>query len=156
MAGGELRFRTHVDHCHRAVTFAPDQLGSRDRFHLIALAKKLINRARRLGVIAFRDGAKGVHQCDDGVVGESIMDMLSLAPIRHHSTTPQLLEVLRYVRHRQAGYLRQILDRLFPLGKMLQEFKTRRAAEGLGDFSQVNEQNLLGAEIRVTSHTVVQ
>jgi hypothetical protein len=53
---------------------------------------------------------------------------LAVAPRLHETSAPQLLQVLRGIRHGQARQLHQLLHRMFAARNLLEQAQARRAA----------------------------
>ena len=129
-------------HGHRAGTDQFQELLAGDRLQSVELVEIVPDNTVDLGNVAFGDPSQRSKNIENAVVGQCVIDELSLTPRRQQSRTSQMLQVLGGVRDRQAGSARQNLHRALTLRKLFQQFEPMRMAEGFRDRGELGEQRL--------------
>ena len=143
MSQREFIFRPHVENRDRARARSLQKLFARHRLQAVALVEIAAHHALDLGHVALGDPAQRRQQFENGVVGQPVVDELSVAPVCHQAGAPHLLEMLRGVGDRQAGAIRQHLDAALALRQLLQQLEPMGMPERFRDGGKLGEQRQL-------------
>jgi hypothetical protein len=93
--------------------------------------------------MAFRNAAKGGEEIQNRVLCQAVEDELAFTSGRDQAGAAQVLEMLRCVRQRHAGSVRQHFDTAVTLGELFEKFQAKGMSGRLRDQSKLGEQHLL-------------
>jgi hypothetical protein len=142
MSQREFVFRPDVENSDRAGARSPPQLVARHGFQAVTIIEIVAHQPLDLGHVPLSDPAQRRQQIENGVVGKPVIDEFTVVPVCHHAGAPHVLEMLRGVRDRQTGSLRQHFDTPLALGKLFQQLEAVRMSQRFRDHSELDEQRV--------------